>query len=226
MYSTVQKKTKLPQKKIGRLYRANLTVADDLYVLGNNELIKEWDIDGIDASPTKLYATRESVYTGIKESGSTSFLWRYYLPTAGIARYYKAAAGGLVTGICKLNEKFSFVVSGSGLFKQSSVFEAEGSLLLPAVDFFTAENKQFVGAEVSTELLTAGTSVEIDVSTKFESLNSFSDSSFENVIAQTTGTGDNEVQIEKVSRYLVGKITLKHLILLIHLKLNLYSFVR
>ena len=79
------------------------------------------------------------------------------------------------------------------MFKQSSVFEAEGSLLLPAVDFFTAENKQFVGAEVSTELLTAGTSVEIDVSTKFESLNSFSDSSFENVIAQTTGTGDNEV---------------------------------
>ena len=79
------------------------------------------------------------------------FLWRYYLPTAGIARYYKAAAGGLVTGICKLNEKFSFVVSGSGLFKQSSVFEAEGSLLLPAVDFFTAENKQFVGAEASTE---------------------------------------------------------------------------
>ena len=156
-----------------------------------------------------IYATSESVYTGIKESGSTSFLWRYYLPTAGIARYYKAAAGGLVTGICKLNEKFSFVVSGSGLFKQSSVFEAEGSLLLPAVDFFTAENKQFVGAEVSTELLSAGTSVEIDVSTKFESLNSFSDSSFENVIAQTTGTGDNEVQIEKVSRYLVGKITLK-----------------
>ena len=38
-------------KKIGRFYRANLRVADDLYVLGNNQLIKEWDIDGIDASP-------------------------------------------------------------------------------------------------------------------------------------------------------------------------------
>tara|TARA_Y100000768_G_scaffold296661_1_gene230471 strand:+ start:1383 stop:3317 length:1935 start_codon:yes stop_codon:yes gene_type:complete len=196
-------------KKIGRLYRANLQTADDLYVLGENQLIKEWDIDNIDASPKKIYATRDSVYTGIKESASTSFLWRYYLPSAGIARYYKAAAGGLVTGICKLNEKFSFVVSGSGLFAQTSVFESEGFLLLPAVDFFTAENKQFVGAEVSTELLTAGTSVEIDVSTKFESLNNSGDSSFDNVITQTTGTGDNEVQIEKVSRYLVGKITLK-----------------
>ena len=62
-------------KKIGRLYRAELTVADDLYVLANNQLIKQWDVDGIDNSPKALYATRDSIYTGIKESGSTSFLW-------------------------------------------------------------------------------------------------------------------------------------------------------
>ena len=196
-------------KKIGRLYRATLQTADDLYVLGNNQLIKQWDVDGIDNSPLKLYATRDSVYTGIKESGSTSFLWRYYLQTNGIARYYKAAAGGLVKGICSVNEKFLFSVEGNGLFKQTSVFESEGFVLLPAVDFFTAENKQFVGAEVSTEVLTAGTSVNIDVSTKFESLNNSSDSSFDTVIEQTTGSGDNEVQLKKVSRFLVTKITLK-----------------
>ena len=46
-----------------------------------------------------MFTTRDSVYTGIKESGSTSFLWRYYLPTAGIARYYKASAGGTVHNI-------------------------------------------------------------------------------------------------------------------------------
>ena len=196
-------------KKIGRLYRANLQTADDLYVLGGNQLIKEWDIAGIDASPNKLYATRDSIYAGIKESGSTSFLWRYYLPTAGIARYYKAGAGGNIEDICRLDEKFLFSVVGSGVFKQSSVFEAEGFLILPAADFFTAESKQFVGAEVSTETLSSNTSVEIAVSTKFEAINNSSDSSFETVITQTGGTGDNEVQIEKVSRYLVGKITLK-----------------
>ena len=38
-------------KVIGRLYRANLTVADDLYVLAENQLIKQWDEDGIDNSP-------------------------------------------------------------------------------------------------------------------------------------------------------------------------------
>ena len=196
-------------KKIGRLYRANLQTADDLYVLGGNQLIKEWDISGVDASPKKLYSTRDSIYTGIKESGSSSFLWRYYLPTAGIARYYKAAAGGEIEDICKMDEKFLFSVVGSGVFKQSSAFETEGFIVLPAADFFTAENKQFVGAEVSTEILDSNTSVEVSVSTKFESLNNPNDSSFQDVIIQTTGTGDNEVQIEKVSRYLVGKITLK-----------------
>ena len=196
-------------KKIGRFYRATLQTADDLYVLGGNQLVKEWDISGVDASPNKLYATRDSVYVGIKESASTSFLWRYYLPTAGIARYYKAAAGGIVKGICKVNEKFLFSVDGSGVYKQTSLFETEGFIMLPAADFFTAENKQFVGAEVSTESLDTGTSVEVAVSTKFESLNNSADSSFETVIIQQGGTGDNEVQIEKVSRFIVAKVTLK-----------------
>jgi len=196
-------------KKIGRLYRAELRVADDLYVLASNQLIKQWDVDGIDNSPKALYATRDSVYVGIKESGSTSFLWRYYLPTTGIARYYKAAAGGVVSDICQVNEKFLFSVVGSGLFKQTNLFETEGFIILPAADFFTAENKQFVGAEVSTESLDTGTSVEVAVSTKFESLNNSADSSFETVITQQGGTGDNEVQIEKVSRFIVTKITLK-----------------
>jgi hypothetical protein len=146
---------------------------------------------------------------GIKESASTSFLWRYYLPTAGIARYYKAAAGGAVEDICKVDEKFLFSVVGSGVYKQTSFFETEGFVMLPAADFFTAENKQFVGAEVSTELLDTGTSVEVSVSTKFESLNNSADSSFETVITQSGGTGDNEVQIEKVSRFIVAKVTLK-----------------
>ena len=86
-------------KVIGRLYRAALTVADDLYVLSGNQLIKEWDADNIDNSPSALFTTRDSVYTGIKESGSTSFLWRYYLPTGGIARYYKAGVGATIQNI-------------------------------------------------------------------------------------------------------------------------------
>lgn len=196
-------------KVIGRLYRANLTVADDLYVLAQNQLIKQWDEDGIDNSPNALFTTRDSVYTGVKESASTSFLWRYYLPTAGIARYYKASAGGTVNNIINVDEKFLFTVTSDGVYQQTSTFETEGFIVLSAADFFTAEKKQYVGAEISTFQLSQNTSVELFLSTKFEALDDSSHSSYELSLTQSTGTGDTEVQIEKVSRYIVGKLVLK-----------------
>jgi hypothetical protein len=196
-------------KVIGRLYRATLTVADDLYVLAQNQLIKQWDEDSIDNSPNALFTTRDSVYTGIKESGSTSFLWRYYLPTAGIARYYKASAGGTVNNIINVNEKFLFTVTSDGVYQQTSTFESEGFIVLSAADFFTAESKQFVGAELSTFTLPSDTSVELFYSTKFEALDNPNDSSYIEAINQKTGTGDIEKQIAEVSRYIVGKIVLK-----------------
>ena len=203
------KETQTGSKVIGRLYRATLTVADDLYVLSQNQLIKQWDEDGIDNSPSALFTTRDSIYTGIKESASTSFLWRYYLPTAGIARYYKAAAGGTVNNIVNVNEKFLFNVTSDGVYQQTSTFETEGFIVLSAADFFTAEKKQFVGAEISTFELAQNTSVELFLSTKFEALDNSSHSSYELSLTQATGTGDTEVQIEKVSRYIVGKLVLK-----------------
>ena len=195
-------------KKIGRLYRANLRVADDLYVLGDNQLIKEWDADGIDNSPKEIYNTRDSIYVGIKESGSTSFLWRYYLPTAGIARYYKAAAGGIIESINKVDENFIFTVGGSGVYLQSGNFEETGFLITPPADFFTAESKQFVGAEIETEELASGESVDVFISNKFESINDSSDSTWQLELSQQSGTGGEEVQLQRVARYVTAKIEL------------------
>ena len=195
-------------KKIGRLYRANLRVADDLYVLGDNQLIKEWDADGIDNSPKEIYNTRDSIYVGIKESGSTSFLWRYYLPTAGIARYYKAAAGGIIESINKVDENFIFTVGGSGVYLQSGNFEETGFLITPPADFFTAESKQFVGAEIETEELASGESIDVFLSNKFESINDSSDSTWQLELSQQSGTGGEEVQLQRVARYVTAKIEL------------------
>jgi hypothetical protein len=195
-------------KKIGRLYRADLRVADDLYVLGNNQLIKEWDAASIDNSPQEIYSTRDSVYVGIKESGSTSFLWRYYLPTAGIARYYKAAAGGMVKGINKVDEKFLFTVGASGLYQQTDNFETNGFLITPPADFFTAESKQFVGAEIETEELVSGESIDIFISNKFEAINNSADSTWQLELSQQSGTGGEEVQLQRVARYVTAKIEL------------------
>jgi len=205
-YGTKEEQT--GSKKIGRLYRANLRVADDLYVLGDNQLIKEWDVDGIDNSPKEIYNTRDSIYVGIKESGSTSFLWRYYLPTAGIARYYKAAAGGIIESINKVDENFIFTVGGSGVFLQTSNFEETGFLITPPADFFTAESKQFVGAEIETEELSSGESVDVFISNKFESINNSSDSTWQLELSQQSGTGGEEVQLQRVARYVTAKIEL------------------
>ena len=196
-------------KVIGRLYRADLTVADDFYVLANNELIKQWDEDSIDNAPYSLYTTRDSVYCGIKESGSTTFLWRYYLPTAGIARYWKAGAGGNVYGICEVDEKFLFTVSGSGVYQQTGNYESEGYLIAPPADFYTAEAKQFVGAEVDVEELASGESVELHISNKYEAINDSNDSSFDLEVNVDSGVGGEEAQISRVARYVVPKIVLK-----------------
>jgi len=196
-------------KVIGRLYRAALTVADDLYVLSQNQLIKEWDVDDIDNSPNVLFTTRDSVYTGIKESGSTSFLWRYYLPTGGIARYYKAGVGATIQNIKLVDEKFLFTVTSSGVFKQSSNFEEEGYLIAPPADFFTAENKQYVEATAEVEELNSGESVELHLSNKYEAINNSNDDSWDLESDIRSGTGEEPVQLSRVGRYIAVKVVLK-----------------
>ncbi len=202
--------TKEKARDVGRFYRADLTVADDLYVLANRQLVKEWVIDSVDTTPKHMFVSRDSVYCGIKESGSESYLWRYYLPTAGFARDLEMGGSGFIEGITQSDGKFIISVAGSGVYQESSdTFESEGYILLSAADFFTAESKQFVGAEISTFSLPNNTSVELFYSTKFEALDDPNDGSFIKALDQAAGTGDTEKQIAEISRYIVGKVILK-----------------
>jgi hypothetical protein len=86
---------------------------------------------------------------------------------------------------------------------------SEGYLVLSAADFFTAENKQFVGAEISTTNLATNTSVELQYSTKFEDLDTPTAATYTSAFEQISGTGDIEKQIAEVSRYIIGKVVLK-----------------
>ena len=201
--------TKEKARDVGRFYRADLTVADDLYVLANRQLVKEWVISGVDTTPKHMFVSRDSIYCGIKESGSESYLWRYYLPTAGFARDLEMGEAGLVLGITQADGKFIISVGGGGVYKETTTHESEGYILLSAADFFTAESKQFVGAEISTFSLPTSTSVELFYSTKFEALDNPSDGSFQLALDQATGVGDTEKQIAEISRYIVGKLVLK-----------------
>ena len=195
-------------KVIGRLYSAALTVADDLYVLGNQQLIKEWNIDSIDASPYRLHATRDSVYTGIKETGSNSYLWRYYLPTAGIARDLKLGAGNIIKGIGIINEKFLVTVQSSGIWQETSNYETEGYLITANADFFTAEQKQWVEAQVETPNISTGTTVELHVTDDIAGITSSTHTSWSKVLDRQSGSGTVETQVNKISRYGAMKIVL------------------
>jgi hypothetical protein len=201
--------TKEFSRNVGRMYRAQLSVADDLYVLTGRQLIKEWAIDGIDTTPKHMFVSRDSVYCGIQEDTNESYLWRYYLPTAGLARDLKLGAGGFVTGISNTDGKFLAVVAGADIYRETSLYEQEGYLVLSAADFFTAENKQFVGAEISTTNLPTNTSVELQYSTKFEDLDTPTADTYTSAFEQISGTGDIEKQIAEVSRYIIGKVILK-----------------
>ena len=201
--------TKEKSRTVGRFYRGDLVVADDLYVIANRQLIKEWVISGQDTTPKHMFVSRDSVYCGIKESGTESFLWRYYLPTAGFARDLKMGASGFVTGITNANGKFVVAVAGKDIYRETSAYESTGYIILPNADFFTSEDKQWVGVEVEHSNLSAGKSVQIFVSTSYDTIDDPSSSSWELIGSSVAGTGNVEYQLNRNARYLNTKIVLE-----------------
>ena len=201
--------TKENTRPRGRLYRADLVNADDLYVLANRQLIKEWVTDSVDTTPHAMFVSRDSVFMGVKENTNQVNLWQYYLPTGGLARSLQTAGNSYVSGITQSNGKFVIVVEGSDIYKETSTYESEGYLVTSAADFFTAESKQFVGAEVSTFDMPNSTEVELRYSNTFEALDNIDDESYLLALKQTSGIGDTEKQISAVARYIIGKVILR-----------------
>ena len=200
--------TKEETVSVGRFYRADLVVADDLYVLANRQLIKEFIVDSVDTTPHAMFVSRDSVYMGVNEGTNETNLWRYYLPTAGFARDLQTSGNGLVKGITQSNGKFIISVASSDVYKETSTYESTGYIITSAADFYTAESKQFVGAEISTKELSANTNVELRFSNNFEDLDNPDSTNYQLALKQTTGTGDTEVQISPVARYIIGKLIL------------------
>ncbi len=201
--------TKDASKSVGRFYTAQLVAQDNLYVLANRQLIKEWDISGQDTTPKHMFVSRDSVYMGIKESGSESYLWRYYLPTAGLARDLKMSASGFITGITSSNGKFVVAVAGKDIYRETSTFETTGYIILPNADFFTSEDKQWVGVEVEHDSLSEGKSVKIFVSTTYDTIDDPDSTNWELVGSSVAGTGNVEYQLNRNARYINAKVVLE-----------------
>lgn len=206
--------TKGYQSNTGRFYTAELTVADNLYVLANRQLIKEWD-NGVDQSPHSMFVTRDSVYMGIHESATETNLWRYYLPTAGIARdlsvTHSSDANAKVTGITQTGTtggKFIILISGVGVYKQTDTFVSTGYIISALADFYTSEKKQWVGAKLNTNGVSFGT-VELATTTIPNDINDSTSSTWEPQISVASGTGGEEEVLELVQgRWMSAKLTI------------------
>jgi len=206
--------TRGSQSQTGRFYSAEVTVADNLYVLANRQLIKQWD-NGIDLTPHSMFVTRDSVYMGIHESTTTTYLWRYFLPTAGIARdigvTHASNTTSLVKGITQSGTtvpKFVFVSSGQGVYKELDTYVSTGYIVTALADFYTSEKKQWVGAKLNTNGVSAGT-VELATSTIPTDIDNIDSPTWENQITIASGVGGDEEVLELVNgRWITAKLTI------------------
>lgn len=194
--------------KIGRLYVAEITNANSLYVLVNAQLLKQWG-DGsttLNQAPYKIISTRDSIYTGIVDSASKTNLWRYYLPTGGIARDLEFAESGIVEGIAVFSDRIFATVSGGGLYRESTSYVSAGYVIMALADFFTSEKKQWVGAKVTCNTVSAG-SVKLSTSISPEDINAPTANTWSEQVSITGGVGGEEQIVENViGRWLAVKI--------------------
>jgi len=194
--------------KIGRLYVAEITNANSLYVLVNAQLLKQWG-DGtttLNQAPYQIISTRDSIYTGIIDSASKTNLWRYYLPTGGIARDVEFGESGIVEGIAVFSDRIFATVSGGGLYRESTDYVSTGYIITPLADFFTSEKKQWVGAKVNTNVVSSG-SVKLFTSTIAADINNPTASTWAEQVSIFSGTGgDEEVMTLVDGRWIAGKI--------------------
>ena len=199
---------------IGRLYMSQISVSDNLYVITNKQVMKEWGDDSttVDRGPMKFLKTREQIYMGVIEDSNETHLWTVFLPTLGIARdIYYSSASKEVQGLTVANDILFFSLKDIGVVKQDTAnYVEEGYIILPAADFYTASQKQWIGSRVYTNDMSGGSEVQTLYSKEVEDLDNPSSSNFttiENV--QITGAGEEVPLVNVVSRWLVPKIVLK-----------------
>ena len=194
--------------KIGRLYRSEITNSNNLYVLVNAQLIKQWG-DGsttLDQAPYRIVSTRDSIYTGIIDSASKTNFWRYYLPTGGIARDLEFGESGVVKGIAVYSDRLFATVSGGGIYRETANYVTSGYIITALADFFTSEKKQWVGAKLNTNDVNSGT-VQLSTSTVATDINDSSSSTWQSQVVINSGTGGEEEVMTLVSgRWIAGKI--------------------
>lgn len=197
------------QGNVGRFY---VSVVAENGQLIEQQLIRTWGTEGTVTAqyPHRIVGTRSALYTGITD-GTDTCLWRFDLVTGGITRNLCAdAVTGVVRGIEVVDNKLVFSVDGSGVYVEADTFVAEGWLIGPLGDFFTSQEKSWVGARLDTASIDNGETVELLYTASPAALAAPTSSSWSSVTTRNSGEGDpgEESMVAVVSRSLAGQVRL------------------
>lgn len=149
--------------KVARFYTAELGLSGG-YELSNIQLqFQRGDRDTTeDLTPQAIIGTRDSIYLSIPEEGvSEQTLWRYYLPTGGYARAHTLATAGDINNFIEVDDRMWIAVDGDDLWEETDEYVQTGYVIGPLADFFTSDDKQFVGADLTGGVVPTAASLEL-----------------------------------------------------------------
>lgn len=158
----------------GRLYRAAVGSADAAFALTGVQLLRTWEPPNAtnSAEPRAFFSTRDSIYMTVREGDTEVNLWRYYLPTGGIARNrFLSATGGLGYGSTVIEDLFFVSVGNNLLIADTTLYVTEGYVITPLADHFTAASKSWLGITSHVDSVgTAGEEVQVYYTTDPEAI--------------------------------------------------------
>ena len=134
----------------GALYSAEVDAAGELT---NIQLEREWETSTASTGyyPTAMVTGRDSVYFTLRDAEGLA-IWRFYLPTFGLAAVYDISPPSGVAsayGLGIIDRHLVATVGAYGLMVESDDFEAEGYLITPLADHYTEADKAWLDVRVS-----------------------------------------------------------------------------
>lgn len=194
--------------KIARWWRG---VLSESFTVVSGQVIKQWGLgaETVNHDPSPMFATRDSIYVGLVEDATETHLWRYDFLTTAVSRNLIFTGVGKPMGLTMENERLIVTLSGLGLYREASTYASEGWLIGPAADFYTARDKQWVGARMWVRQISSDEKAVLLYTIDPEDLEAPASTGWVEVIELANGEGGDERSMPEVeSRWLAAKIVL------------------
>jgi len=159
-----------------RLYQATVLDARFDYVVGQLQLIREWE-DVIESADPRLNvaASRDEMWFAIDEFANETSVWRFDLVTSGLSRHsmlgdeFSNREGG--KSIVFYDERIGLVAQGDTYVESLTLYKDEGYLISPLITFGLNTPINWIATSLSADIPNpGGRQVELWYSTNREAI--------------------------------------------------------